>query len=133
MAIGVTAQLEYEFGSGYNVIAGIKSLKVGGFTVDSIDITSLANTNFAKTYEPGMVDSDTISFEAIYSDALYTNLRDLADSRDSTSWRFTGPTGEAVIITVNGFVTKLDIPSVTPTELVMISCEVKCTGLAAIT
>lgn len=127
--IGITAKLEYESGSGWAEVDNCKSVAFPAFTVSSIDTTHLGLTDFGMTFMPGMVDAGACAFEAEYTEATYTALQAL--TRELIGWRVTAPdegNASPVIVTCDGFLTKLEV-SITPNEEVMISGEVKFTGL----
>lgn len=130
--IGITAKLEYESGSTWVEVDNCKSIQFPGFNVSSVDTTHLGLTDYGMTFKPGMVDAGVCGFEAEYTEATYTALQGLV--RDSIGWRITAPDeggGSPVAVTCDGFLTKLDV-SIAPNEEVMISGEIKFTGLPAV-
>lgn len=127
--IGISAKLEYESGSSWAEVDNCKQVMFPAFSVSSIDTTHLGLTDFGMTFMPGMVDAGACSFTAEYTEATYTALQGL--TRDLLGWRVTAPDeggGSPVIVTCDGFLTKLEV-SITPNEEVMISGEIKFTGL----
>lgn len=126
--IGVTAKLEYESGSGWAEVVGCKTVNFPAFSITSIDTTHLGLTDFAKTYMPGMIDAGSVTFEAEYVSATYTALQALAVAREAIGWRVSAPDGEGDVVTCDGFLVKLDV-SMSPDEEVMVSGEIKMTGL----
>lgn len=127
--IGVTSKLEYEAGSAYVEVPGVKSVNFPAFNTSAVDTTSLDNSNFAMSFIPGMIDPASISFECEFSDATYVALSGMI--RETTSWRVTAPTGVDTAVTCDGFLVKLDV-SISPADEVMISGEVKMTGLPVV-
>lgn len=127
--IGVTAKLEYEQSSAWVEVANCKQVNFPSFNVSSVDTTNLSITDYAMTYMPGMVDAGSITFEAEYSEATYTALQGLV--RQTIGWRVTGPDDADVAVTCDGFLVKCDV-QMSPNEEVMISGEVKLTGLPAV-
>lgn len=127
--IGVTAKLEYEHSSAWNEVTGCKQVNFPSFNVSSVDTTHLGIADYAMTYMPGMIDAGSITFEAEYSEATYTALQALV--REVIGWRVTGPDDADVAVSCDGFLVKCDV-SLTPNEEVMISGEVKLTGLPAV-
>jgi hypothetical protein len=127
--IGVSASLEYEDSSAFVPVAGVKSVNFPGFNVSSVDTTHLGNTNFAMSFMPGMVDAGALTFECEFSEATYTALQ--GKIRETIGWRVTGPDDEDVAVTCDGFLTKLDV-QVTPADELMISGEVKLTGMPVV-
>lgn len=129
--IGVTAKLEYQSGSGWVEVVNPKSVNFPGFTVSSIDTTNLSIANYGMQFMPGMIDAGSVTFEAEYTDDNYNGLNALV--REIVGWRVTAPDdGDgAVVVTCSGFLTKLDV-NMTPNEEVMISGEVKMTGLPSV-
>lgn len=127
--IGVSAKLEYESGSTFVEIPDVISVNFPEFSVTSIDTTSLANTDYGMTFAPGMVDGGTITFECHYDSDVYDDLEGLV--RTSLDWKVSAPTGESQSVTCEGFLTKLSV-SIKPNELVVISGEIKMTGLPTV-
>jgi len=128
-SIGVGAKLEHEQGSGWAVVYKCKSVNFPNFTITSVDTTHLAIADYAKTYMPGMIDGDTISFESEFTSASYVTLTGLL--RDVIGWRVSAPAGEGDVVTCDGFLTSLT-SSMTPDDEMMISGQIKMTGLPVI-
>lgn len=127
--IGVTAKIEHEGGSGYVEVPNCKAINFPGFNITSVDTTNLGNSDYAKTYIPGMIDASTITVDCEYTAVTYNDLQALV--REVKSWRVTAPAGEDVVVTCDGFITKLDVKP-TPDEEVMINFEIKMTGLPVV-
>lgn len=125
--IGISGKLEYESGSGWAEVYNCKQVNFPSFNVSSVDTSNLGCTDYAMTFIPGMVDSGTITFEAEYQAATYDAL--VALLRTVIGWRVSSPTGDdELVVSCDGFLTKCDV-SITPNDEVMISGEVKMTGL----
>lgn len=127
MAIGVTATLEYELGSGWAAINNVKSISFPGFNVGTVDTTHLGLSDYAMTFDPGMVDAGVMTFECKYTDAQYEVLQGLI--RDVVGWRIGASEPEANAIICDGFITKLDVAFAPTNDEVNISGEIKFTGL----
>lgn len=127
MPIGVTTKFEHESGSSWVEVYKTRSVNYPGYNTSSVDNTSLANDDFAMTYEPGMIDANVITFESEWSEASYATLQGIVSDREAIGWRVSGPDGSDPL-TCDGFLTKLDV-NITPGELMIISGEVKLTGL----
>lgn len=127
--IGVGAKLEYESGSGWGEVQNCKSVNFPGFNVTSVETTHLGVSDYAKTFLPGMVDANTITFSCEFTDANYTALQGLV--RDVLGWRVSSPSGEAVVVTCDGFLTSLEV-ALAPDEEVMINGAIKMTGLPVV-
>lgn len=127
--IGVGAKLEYESGSGWAEVANCKSVNFPGFNVTSVETTNLSNVDFGKSYIPGMIDGNTITFSCEFTDANYTALSGLV--RDLLGWRVSSPSGESVTVTCDGFLTSLEV-ALAPDEEVMINGTIKMTGVPSV-
>jgi hypothetical protein len=128
--IPVGAKLEHENGSGWLEVQKCKSVNFPGFNVSAVDTTNLGNTDYAKTYIPGMIDAGSVTFECEYTTATYVQLTGLL--RDVIGWRVSAPAGEGDVVTCDGFLVKIDVPQ-SPDEEMMITGEIKMTGLPAVT
>jgi hypothetical protein len=88
--IGIGAKLEYESGSGWAEVPNVKSVNFPGFNVNPVDTTHLGCADFAKTFMPGTIDADSVSFECEYIASTYTALQGLL--REVIGWRVSSPT-----------------------------------------
>lgn len=129
--IGVGAKLEYESGSSWTEVLNCKSVNFPQFSITSIDTTNLSIADYAKTYMPGMVDGNSITFEAEYTSDTYTALAGLI--REVIGWRVSSPDVDTAgdVVTCDGFLTSLSV-AMSPDDEMMISGEIKMTGLPAV-
>src|SRR5689334_927763 len=91
--IAIGGKLEYEEGSSWVEVPNCKSLNIPAFMVGQVSTDSLSNTDFAKTYKPGMIDGDSVSAEVAWTGDVYQKLHGLI--RDMVQWRITTPDDDA--------------------------------------
>ena len=127
-SIGVTSKLEYETGSTWTEVTRCKQVNFPSFARSSVETTHLGITDYGQTFMPGMTDASVITAEVEFTEAMFTALAGLADDRTLIGWRVTSPDDAEVVVTCDGFVTKCDV-SLSPNDEVMISLEVKMSGM----
>jgi predicted secreted protein len=79
-------------GAAYNA----KSISLSGFTVESIDITSMSSSNMFRQFVPGLKDGGEVSVEVVYDEAQMDLVEAKWDGDNepaSESWSVTFPDG----------------------------------------
>lgn len=131
MSIGVTAKLEYASGeSSYTAIPNLMSVSFPPISVGTVETTSLSVTDYGRTFESGMIDAGEISFEAMYTETLYSTLNGFL--RTTKGWKVTGPTGQDAVVSFNAIITSLGVQFQPDDSQVNIACTLKVTGVPTV-
>jgi hypothetical protein len=125
--IGIGATLKYESGSGYIPIPKMKMVNFPDFAVAVVDTHNLDNTDYAKTFEPGSIDPDTITFQCSYSSATYNALVDLI--REIVPWRIESPEEAGDQVDCDGFLTSFKVNWSHDDNESVIDGTIKMTGM----
>lgn len=127
--IGVGAKVEYESGSSWTEIPHVKQVINPPVTVGQVETTHLGVTNMGRTYEPGMIDPGVLTIEAAYDPTVYGELFGML--REPGGWRVSDPDGGKVV-TCDGYISSLNVQFQPTDDEVMISIQVRMTGVPAV-
>jgi hypothetical protein len=132
--LGITSKLEHEAGSGWTEVPHCKSLTFPALSISPYETTHLGITDYTKTYEPGLMDFNSVVGQCEYTPDVYEDLFGL--KRQKIQWKLSDPeVGDpaeaAIVVNFEGFITKLEV-GITPDGEMMIDFEIKVNGLPAI-
>lgn len=131
---GQGATLKYTYNGGSETAVPLcTSIKGPKVSFGELDFTNLDTSGDYKEYIVGMSDGGEVTFECIYSEATLTALNTIKGKLtvgvNTTSWKITGPeTSSPPVITFNGYLKELEVPTFEADSVTKITGTVKVCG-----
>src|SRR5687768_16429674 len=91
--IGYDAELTFTYGSSPTSLGCVTMITAPELSVDSVETTCLGMATPHKTFEPGLIDSGEVTFEANYSATVWDACNEVLLARETVPFTLTDPSG----------------------------------------